>query len=117
MKNFLLASVVLLLVSGCSGFREKTTTDPWIGRSEEQVIDQMGVPARSYETADKKYMVYTASSYGRPVGFGTTYVVTSMGYVFPVAGNTAYNGYTGTCETIFVINDGEVESWRSNNCR
>ena len=115
MKKIVLTVAALAMLGACS---TSTNVDPWIGRSEDEVIARLGLPVRAYKSHEKKYMVYDfsqtkTSSHWFAVSNGI-YTVSRCGYVSPVSpcGKTTVtlNGSAG-CQTIFILEDGEVEDW------
>lgn len=103
MKKILFVLAALTFVSACS----TQSYDPWIGRSEEEVVDRMGLPTRAYTTLNKtRYMIYKSGGCSSAVNT-PSYVVTRSGCVFP-AGSSGSNQPS---TTVFIINDGKVETW------
>ena len=115
MKKIVLTVAALAMLGACS---TSINLDPWIGRSEDEVIARLGLPVRAYKSHEKKYMVYDLSQtkvsrrlFGMSNGI---YTVSNCGYVAPVSpcGKTTVtlNGSAG-CQTIFILEVGEVEDW------
>ncbi|MBR5130544.1 MAG: hypothetical protein IKV03_04900 [Alphaproteobacteria bacterium] len=115
MKKIVLTVAALAMLGACS---TATNLDPWIGRSEDEVITRLGLPLRAYKSHEKKYMVYDLSqTKGSSYWFGMNngiYTVSNCGYVTPVSPcsktTVTVNGST-SCQTVFVLEDGEVEDW------
>jgi hypothetical protein len=86
----------------------------FIGQPETELLQQMGVPSRSYETGGVKYLAYDEQSIDVVPGFPTY--------------NPFFTGWYGggfppqvvelRCETTFEIADGTVRSFnlRGNAC-
>ncbi|MBO7257363.1 MAG: hypothetical protein J6V11_00305 [Alphaproteobacteria bacterium] len=115
MKKIVLTVAALAMLGACS---TSTNVDPWIGRSEDEVIARLGLPVRAYKSHDKKYMVYdlsqtNVSTHWLGMGNGI-YTVSSCGYVAPVSGcgkTIVSTMGSAACQTVFVLDSGEVEDW------
>ena len=109
MKKIVLTVAALAMLGACS---TATNLDPWIGRSEDEVIARLGLPMRAYKSHDKKYMVYDLSKTNMTSGWlhNDVYSVSGCGYVTPISSCTA-SVSTGSCQTVFVLDGGEVEDW------
>lgn len=108
MKKIILTVAALAMLSACS----TTPADPWIGRSEDEVIARLGLPMRTYKSTDRKYIVYDLSRKSTSGYTKGSYIVSGCGYVSPLpyaAGCSSANA----CRTMFVLDDGTVEDWRT----
>lgn len=114
---------LLLLLAGCAtgpGFAERLSA--YVGRSELDLVSELGVPTRSYETGGRKFLAYEeqrtvavpggfsggpfygpfAGSFGRGfygggyAGFGTAYAPVQCDVTFALqAGRVASFSYRG----------------------
>ena len=116
MKHALL--VLTLALTACTDHqdRERSLT-ALVGQPEAELVRQMGVPNRSYETAGRKFVAYTQR---QTVYFGAS---PFFGYGYGYFGPGAYTGFPAEvverrCETTFEIGTGRVLSWtdRGNSC-
>ena len=99
----------------------------FIGKNETEVVRQLGVPARSFETQGRRFLAYDERSadvypggpfWGGPFWGGPYYGgVRPFGYGY---GAYAFSPYVAewTCETTFEIVNTRVTSWslRGNAC-
>ncbi|MGN1062770.1 MAG: hypothetical protein ACI4QM_00395 [Alphaproteobacteria bacterium] len=109
MKKLVLTVAALAMLGACSS---TPNTDPWIGRSEDEVISRLGLPMRTYKSNDRKYLVYDLSREHKTTGCHGLYSVSGFGYVSPVpCGCGAF--VAGGCQTMFILDDGEVENWKT----
>ena len=113
------AILILLasLVAGCTNqlAARQAYLNQFIGRSESDLVQQMGVPTRSFETGGVQYLAYNESR---------TDVMPGL----PGYGWGPYWGWYGggippqvvtlTCETTFAVSNGVVQSYtlRGNAC-
>lgn len=107
MKKLVLTVAALAMLSACSS---TPNTDPWIGRSEDEVISRLGLPMRTYKSNDRKYLVYDLSR-KTSSGCGSFYSVSACGYVSPTPCGCANSG--SGCHTMFILDGGEVEDWKT----
>ena len=110
--------LLLLILLGACGNQlaaRQAFLNQFIGHPEAGLVQQLGVPARTYETGGIKYLAYTESR----VEFIPSYS--------PVAGPWWMGGYGSgfppqvvnlVCETTFAVADGAVKSYtlRGNAC-
>lgn len=109
MKKIILTVAALAMLGACS----TTQTDPWIGRSEDEVIARLGLPMRVYKSSDKKYIVYDLSKSGVKGGcMSGSYMVSECGYVSALPCGTGCAS-SNSCRTMFVLDGDEVEDWRT----
>ena len=111
MKKIVLTVAAMAMLGACS---TATNFDPWIGRSEDEVIARLGLPVRAYKSYDKKYMVYDLSKTNMTSGWlgNGVYTISGCGQVSPVSTCVASASVTsGSCQTVFVLDGGEVEDW------
>lgn len=121
MKRYLLlfATVLLTACATTAGFEKKLNA--WIGAEEIDLVRSWGPPLRSYETAGRKFIVYSAYREvylpGTPPLYHTT-----------IVGNTAYTNVTGgippmymglDCTTVFELQGTKIIAWshQGNNCK
>lgn len=115
MKKIVLTVAALAMLGACS---TATNLDPWIGRSEDEVIARLGLPVRAYKSHEKKYMVYDLSqanttAHWLNMGRGV-YTMSDCGYIAPASGcnkTTVKTNNSAGCQTVFVLDGGEVEDW------
>ena len=83
------------------------SSNSWIGASEDDVITRFGIPEKSYETDDKKYLVYNFTN--------TDYAFNKSAVSIETPVNAIQSGY---CEGIFIISGGLVEKLitQGTNC-
>ena len=115
MKKIVLTVAALAMLGACS---TSTNLDPWIGRSEDEVIARLGLPMRAYKSHDKKYMVYDLSQTNVSTRWlnmaNGIYTMSDCGYVAPTSAcnkTTVSTTGSATCQTVFVLDGGEVEDW------
>ncbi len=111
MKKIVLTVAALVMLGACS---TSANLDPWIGRSEDEVISRLGLPMRAYKSHDKKYMVYDLSKTNVASGWlgNGVYTVSGCGQVTPVSPCAAsVVTSSAACQTVFVLDGGEVEDW------
>ncbi len=110
---------LLLLTAACTtGVDRRTFLNTLIGAPETEVVRQMGVPSRTYETGGHKYLAYSEqrADYiaGGPFLFGAGF------YYGPRFGYAAFPPQVieRVCETTFDIAEGRVLTWalRGNAC-
>jgi hypothetical protein len=111
--------VLLLLIgllAGCVNqiAAREARLRPFIGQPESVLVQQLGVPSRTYETAGVKYLAYDEQSIDVVPGFPNY--------------NPYFTGWYGggfppqvvelRCETTFEVADGTVRSFnlRGNAC-
>ena len=111
--------VIAPLLAGCVDqlAQRQAYLNQFVGHPDSELVLQLGVPARTYETSGLKYLAYDESRVQivpvlPPYGPGPWW---------------AYGGYAGgfppqvvklTCETTFAVADGVVKSFtlRGNAC-
>lgn len=90
-----------------------------LGISERELINRLGVPHKTYQLEQTKYLTYSYSaSYYVPQNYQTNV----YGYGnYATAYTNSYGGYSinRTCSVTFTIERGIVVNWRSegNDCR
>ena len=121
MKNLTILILLFSVVACATEGKYKAILNTWVGFSEVDLIRKWGAPVNSYESGDRKFIVYSSSRNVVLPGTNPTYTTN-------VIGNTAYtNTYGGTparnismsCETTFELKNKTIVSWsfRGNNCR
>ena len=123
MKSFLIPFVTTFFLSSCASFFGPTgpTTqeivDSWMGVDESTLISQWGIPSRTYQSGDQKFLEYTFG--------GTSYTTTTnenlrnnpytcnQYYCPPPTAITYQNNYS--CNFRFTIT-GEIISGVTSNC-
>ena len=117
----------MLLLAGCGdgGAARRAYLDSLVGRPEQEVVRQRGVPSRTYETGGQKFLAYDDrrldivpdpffvggfGGYGR---LGGPFFGYYGGYGYPPL--VVERG----CETTFEVSGGRVQSWslRGNSCQ
>jgi hypothetical protein len=111
--------VLATVLGGCVNqlAQRQALLDRLVGRPDSELVQQLGVPARTYETDGVKYLAYDESRVQIVPGLPTN----APGPWW------AYGGYGGgwppqvvtlTCETTFAVAGGVVKSYtlRGNAC-
>jgi hypothetical protein len=118
MRRPILLALALLL-TGCVDelAKREAVLNQFVGHPEPELVQQLGVPTRTYETAGVKYLAYDESRVDLipplpPFGAGPWWVYGSYGGGFPP------QVVTLTCETTFAVAGGVVKSYtlRGNAC-
>ena len=118
------AAVSLTLLSACETTENyEAKLNPWIGKSEKELVMSWGIPDKQYQLDPATKMISyvrhqtivypgTVSPCIANVGRNGT-VVGSCGPDFPPEAESYY------CETIFTIVQGRVSHWghKGNDCR
>jgi hypothetical protein len=116
-----LCLLALTALTGCTteaDFRQ--SMDSWTGRTEQELVSQLGPPDGFYESGDTRYLTYAHNNTVIMPGTQPTYQST-------VIGNTIYtNSYGGTspqavslsCSRTFEVRAQRVRGWsaKGNNC-
>ena len=112
--------VALLALSSCVTTKEDfhETLSSWVGSSEEELVDEFGLPTNFYERDGKRYLKWADISQAVLVGEPTTYTIygkdgaahTYPGLA-PISGNS-------NCVILWIIEDDVVSAWRyeDNSC-
>jgi hypothetical protein len=109
--------LLALLLAACSDelAARQAYLNQFVGHPEPQLVQQMGVPDRSYETGGVKYLAYDERRLNivppaPPYNVGPWYGY--YGGAFPA------QVVELTCETTFAVTDGVVKSYtlRGNAC-
>jgi len=116
MRRPFLACLCLLLLCGCVSTvaRRQAVLNQFVGHPEQDVVQQFGVPNRTYETGGTRYLAYDESRVdilpGTPPGPWWYYGWYGGGFPPQVVNLT--------CETTFAIAGGAVKSYtlRGNAC-
>lgn len=118
----MLALAVALLVTACAPHLDRRVyLSSLVGVPEAEVVRQIGVPTRTYETSGHKFLAYTEqrADYiaGGPFFFGGGF---GGGFYGPRFGYAAFPPQVieRVCETTFDIAEGRVLTWslRGNAC-
>ena len=117
MRRVILLMLVVLLAACVNQLAARQAYfSQFVGHPEADLVQQIGVPSRTYETGGVKYLAYTESRVDMVPGFP------AYGYGGP------YWGWYGggfppavvnlTCEATFAVSDGIVRSFvlRGNAC-
>jgi hypothetical protein len=116
---FALLFTLALWLAGCVDTlaRRQALLNEFVGRPEPEVVQQLGVPDRTYETGGVKYLAYDESRMqivpGVPAfGAGPWWAYGAYGGGFPP------ELINLVCETTFAVADGVVKSYtlRGNAC-
>lgn len=117
MRTTILA--VALLATACApGFDRRAYLSSLVGAPEAEVVRQMGVPSRTYETGGHKFLAYSEQRVdfvaGGPFFFG------GAGFYGSRFGYGAFTPQVveRVCETTFDVAEGRVVTWalRGNAC-
>ena len=112
------ALVLLLLLGGCVNHlaQREAFLNQFIGKPEALLVQQFGVPNRSFETGGVRYLAYTESRVDivpafPPAAFGPPFWGWYGGGFPPEAVNLV-------CETTFAVSGGTIRSYtlRGNAC-
>lgn len=121
MRNAAAFLLGTLLLAGCGdgGAARRAYLDSFVGRPEQELVRQFGVPTRTYETGGQKFLAYDDRRLDiipDPLlvgGFG--------GPFFGYYGSWGYPPLVVErgCETTFEVAGGRVQGWRlrGNGCR
>jgi hypothetical protein len=110
--------VLALLLGGCVNLlaQREAFLQQFVGKPDSVLVQQLGVPTRSYETGGVKYLAYTESRVDLvpstpALGFGPPFWGWYGGGFPPQVVNLV-------CETTFAVTDGTVRSFtlRGNAC-
>lgn len=101
MKKSLCALATLILLTACS------SSNSWVGSSEDTIVERFGTPSKSYQTQDRTYMVYDL--------LGINYAVHPETVVLKT--DTAPSN--GSCIGTFIVEDATVEEFtiQGNACQ
>lgn len=106
-----------LLLAACTNEASAPTPTVWIGRSEAELIAQLGVPHRVAETEDRRFLAYdgpggTVPFVAPSLGFGFGRVDGPWGHAggFGTGLGLTFGsgGTTGPCTTTFEVQDARV---------
>ncbi len=121
MRRLLALAVIALLLSACvdTVAQRVAELNPLVGQPEAELVRQLGVPTRTFETGGRRFLAYTENRVDAYPGAFTPY----YGGWGPYGGYYA-GGMLGpevvvqACETTFEIADGKVVSYslRGNAC-
>ena len=129
MKNLLLTLFVplLFIFSSCSSIEEfEDNLSTWFGASELELIDSLGVPDKTYEIGERKYLVWeNAENYAFTIaGSQPTFTAMDIGggvtSIIPSGGSPdRYVSGTNTCNVTMILENGFVQSWKyeGNECK
>jgi hypothetical protein len=113
--------VILLLISlvaGCTDYlaERQARLTRFVGAPEPVLINEMGVPSRSYVSEGKKYLAYEETR--EELLRGTPGMPIGPPFYGMRAGGIPPQIVTLTCETTFVVSEGVVRSFslRGNAC-
>ena len=125
MKSSLIIFVSAFLLSSCVSYSEprmttKEVMETWIGHNESSLISSWGIPTRTYESGNQKFLEYT---YGR-----TSYTTSTNAnlrnnpytcnqyYCPPPTATTYQNQYW--CTYTITVENSIIRSakWQGNNC-
>ncbi len=122
MRSVSIALISLLLLLGCRSERQfQQAAESWIGRSEGELIQSLGVPDRSHKYGASTYLEYHYGSSVEMPGLPPAYTATVIGdsiYVDSIPGSPAYT-VSEHCALTFQMRAGKVYdySYRGNGCR
>lgn len=112
-----LVFLALSLLAACQSTQQKEQeflkqVSSWKGKSEKDLINQLGTPNRTYELSGTKYITYASLNYQ------TTSLYCTNSFT---GGRVSCNGgevLTLTCEVTFNIEKGIITggSYKGNNC-
>ena len=129
MKNLPLTLFVLFLFifSSCSSIKEfEDNRSTLFGASELELFDSWGVPDKTYEIGERKYLVWeNAENNALAIaGAQPTFTVIDIGggvtSIIPFGGSPdqLFSG-TNTCNITIILENGFVQSWKyeGNDCK
>ena len=119
----LIIFISALILEGCTfptelGYRQRLS--PFIGSPQEDLIAYWGVPHRSYDVGEKRFLTYenrrNVSWPGTQPHYTTTYIG-NMAYTNAVGGSGPFN-IEHECETTFLVVKGVITSFtfKGNDC-
>jgi hypothetical protein len=104
--------LLAVILTGCGDqlAKREAFLNQFVGRPEQDLVQQLGVPARTYETGGAKYLAYDDSRIDiipplPPFAAGPWWVYGDYGGGFPP------QVVTLVCETTFAIAGGTVKSY------
>lgn len=120
MKIFFTVIVCFLFTACASEARFKEMADSWTGKSEQILYQYMGVPDRTAESGEIKYVEYKKNVKKYMPGIAPSYSTTYIGntaYTTQTAGS-APSYWDAHCQITFTIENGIItgHSYRGNDC-
>ena len=119
--SLIFSPTLFLLMSCATTANYENILESWVGHPESELVSSWGIPDGSYETGEKKYLIYNYSKSSYIPG-------TKPSYRTNIIGNTAYTTSSGgspgfmvnkRCKTTFTITNGTIVNWdwMGNACR
>lgn len=120
-RNIAISAVILNLVGCMTTEQFSQNMNSWIGIEESVLIQNLGVPSKSYiDSQDNKYIVYESESTVNVAGTPATYTTQKIGNTYQTykSGGVEPSQINLRCEVTFQLRDGVVLNWNSNgnNC-
>jgi hypothetical protein len=114
----LILLVVVGLTTGCVNQLAVRQSElaQWVGRSETQLVEAMGVPTRTYETGGLKFLSYVEQRVD--IVPGSSFYGDQFGYGYGYGGGFPPTAVNLVCDTTFTIDKGAVRAFslRGNAC-
>ena len=127
MRSILTLAFGALILAACTtGLDRRTFLNGMVGVTEADLVRQLGVPSRTFETGGHKFLAYEerrteylpASPFFFGGGFGGRFGGGFWGPGYGFGGGVPAEVIPRRCETTFDIFGGRVQSWalRGNAC-
>ena len=109
-----LVFILALLLGGCANAalaEREAYLQQFVGQSEEALVREMGVPARTVETNGRKFLAYVEKRMElyRPAPMFGAFGSGGVGYMGNIRPSELVERF---CETTFEVRDGQVAAWR-----
>lgn len=116
------AAALLALLTGCATTdRYERSLNALVGLPENELVQQLGKPNRTYESGGFRYLVYNTRDTARVAGMANGDQTTGMGVHeqrVSVGGNPDVL-IEASCTTTFELDQGKVVAWahKGNYCK
>lgn len=116
-------ALAALFLAACAQIPStKEKLDRRLGKSEDQIIAEFGIPDRSHATDTARYLTYDFSESSTTItpGRSEQYYCRTAAYCVttrPATESTTFT-YTYSCEVTFIVKGGTVSAWdtRGDSC-
>ena len=103
-----------LLVAGCANYvpTRQAELSQFVGKSETQLVQTIGLPTQTYQTGDAKFLAYSQQYVDVDPGWGWGWGGWGWGAAFPPS------VYSYDCDTTFQLRGDVVQnfSFKGNGC-
>jgi hypothetical protein len=109
--------LLLLPLAACAQQPPAPLPAAWVGRSEAELVAELGVPSRVHEADGRRFLAYDGNGAAYPlvwpsIGFGVGSVSGGWGHATGVGTGVGLSlgpfGQTGPCTTTYEIRDGRI---------